>query len=120
MLLTTKGMKSGKRRHFPVGYFRIGGVIHLLSGWGKDANWYKNLVANPDEVSIQVGFRRFAVRAQVLDDASEIRRTLERFVSESPSQARTLIGWEPDRDRIEAADFSPLIRDVLVIRFLER
>jgi len=120
MLLTTKGRKSGKPRHFPVGYFRIGGVIHLLSGWGRAANWYKNLLANPDEVSLQVGFRRFAVRAQVLDDASEIKRALEQFVSESPSQAQALIGWDPDRDRIETADFSPMIRDVLVVRFLER
>ena len=43
MLLTTRGRKSHRLRRFPVGYFRIGGDIHLLSGWGKRANWYKNL-----------------------------------------------------------------------------
>ena len=120
MLLTTRGRKSGQPRHFPVGYVRIGDAIYLFSSWGKQANWYKNLVANPDDVTLQVGFRRLAVNAKVLDEPMEIKRTLGQFVSESPSQAKNLIGWDPDRDRIEAADFSPFINQVLVVRFVER
>jgi hypothetical protein len=47
MLLKTLGRKSGKPRDTPIGYFRIGVVIHLFSAWGKGAGWYKNLIAAP-------------------------------------------------------------------------
>ena len=120
MLLTTRGRKSKQLRNFPVGYFRIGGEIHLVSGWGKGTNWYKNMMANPEEVSLQIGFRRFAVRADVLHDPDEIRRTLETFVSESPADAQRLFGWDPQTDRIETADFSPIIEKVVFIRFTQR
>jgi deazaflavin-dependent oxidoreductase (nitroreductase family) len=120
MLITTRGRKSGQLRHFPVGYARIDNVIHVFSGWGRGANWYKNLLAHPEEVSVQVGFRRFPARAKVLDDPRDIQRTLERFVRQAPSQARDLMGWDPERDRIATADFSPMIERVLTIQFFER
>jgi deazaflavin-dependent oxidoreductase (nitroreductase family) len=120
MLLTTKGRKSGKSRQNPVGYFRIGGVFHLFSAWGKRSNWYKNLLANPDHVTIQIGWQKLPVNAQVLDDPAEIQHTLEKFITESPKQAHNLFGWDPAQDRIETADFSTIINKVLVVRFTEK
>jgi deazaflavin-dependent oxidoreductase (nitroreductase family) len=64
MLLMTKGRISKQLRCFPVGYVRVGGEIYLISGWGKDSNWYKNILANPEDVRLQIGFRRFNVRAK--------------------------------------------------------
>jgi len=116
LLLTTKGRKSGKRRSTPVGYFRIGGVMHVFSAWGKSSSWYKNLLANPEEVSVQVGMRQRVVRARALEEPAKIQGTLEQFVTESPAQARYLLGWEPDRDRIDQADFSTVIQRVLIVR----
>src|SRR5215217_2287054 len=58
LLLTTKGRTSGRMRHFPVGYHRIDGTVVVFSGWAKDANWYKNMMANPAEVYVQIGFQR--------------------------------------------------------------
>ncbi len=120
MLLTTRGRKSGQLRRFPVGYFRIAGQIHILSGWGKDANWYKNIQANPNEVWLQVGFRHFAACADILVDPANIRRTIETLIAESPADAQRLFGWDPRNDRLEAADFSPMIEHVLFVRFTER
>ncbi len=120
MILTTRGRKSGQLRRFPVGYFRIAGKIHLLSGWGASANWYKNILAHPDDVSLQIGFRHFAARANVLEDPVEIKRTIETLVTESPADAQRLFGWDPQNDRLEAADFSPLIEHVIFVRFAER
>jgi deazaflavin-dependent oxidoreductase (nitroreductase family) len=119
MILTTKGRKSGKSRRTPIGYFHIGGVLHLFSAWGKGSNWYKNLVTNPNEVTIQIGRRKLPVRASVLENPAEIQHTLEQFVTESPEQARNLFGWDPAQDRIETADFSAIIGKVLVVRFEE-
>jgi len=119
MLLTTKGCKSGKARRSPVGYFRIGGGIYLFSGWGKRSSWYKNLCANPDAVTVQIGLRRLSVRPQVLEDPAEIQRTLEQFIRESPAAARYLFGWQPGVDSLACADFSPIINNVLIVRFIE-
>ena len=120
MLLTTRGRKSHRLRRFPVGYFQIGGNIHMLSGWGKGSNWYKNLRANPDDVWLQIGFRNFPVTAQFIEDPAEIKRTIERLVSESPTNARRLFGWDPDHDSLGSSDFSPVIEKVLFVRFIER
>src|SRR5512138_2607747 len=95
MILTTLGRKSGQVRRFPIGYFRIDGEVYVLSGWGKNANWYKNLMAHPEPVLLQIGMKRFPVRAQVLTDAGEIRATLEQLIRESPVSAQRLFGWEP-------------------------
>ncbi len=120
MLLTTRGRKSGKLRSTPIGYFRIGGVIHLFSAWGKGASWYKNMIANPRDVWIQIGLRRVLVQTQTLEEPAEICRTIEQFLTESPAQAHYLFGWEPGRDRMERADFSEVIGRVLIVRFFEK
>ncbi|MDD5368624.1 MAG: nitroreductase family deazaflavin-dependent oxidoreductase [Anaerolineaceae bacterium] len=120
MLLATRGRSSGKTRLVPIGYFRIGGVPYIFSAWGKGASWYKNLIAHPDDVSIQIGLRRMPVRAEVLEDPAEIQRTVEQLVRESPKDAHTLFGWEPERDRIEQADFSAIIQNVLLVRLVEK
>ncbi|MGE5221849.1 MAG: nitroreductase family deazaflavin-dependent oxidoreductase [Omnitrophica WOR_2 bacterium] len=119
MLLTTRGRKSGKLRSTPIGYFRIGGVIHLFSAWGKSASWYKNILANPRDVWIQIGLRRFPIQAQALEEPADVRRTLEQFVTESPEQAHYLFGWEPGFDQMERADFSEVIQRVSIVRFIE-
>jgi deazaflavin-dependent oxidoreductase (nitroreductase family) len=119
MLLTTKGRKSGKLRRFPVGYFRIGGDLYVFSAWGKQASWYKNLCANPDAVTLQIGLQRLSVRPHVLENPVEIQHTLEQFVRESPTAARYLFGWQPESDSLACADFSPIIKNVLIIRFVK-
>jgi deazaflavin-dependent oxidoreductase (nitroreductase family) len=120
MLLTTRGNKSGKLRSTPIGYFKIGGVIHLFSAWGKGTAWYKNMIAHPEEVWIQIGMVKRPVNAQPLVDPAEILRTIEQFTVESPSQAAYLFGWEPGRDRMEDSDFSRVIDRVLIVRFVDK
>ncbi len=120
LVLTTLGRKSGQVRRFPLGYFRIGGEVYIISGWGREANWYKNLQAHPEAVSLQIGFDRFPAQARVLTGPGEIRSTLEQLIKESPAGAQRLFGWDPEKDRLEAADFSPLLEKVLFVRFVRR
>lgn len=120
MLLTTRGNKSGKLRSTPIGYFRIGGCIYLFSAWGKGTGWYRNIVANPRDVWIQIGMRKLPARAEALEEPAEIQGILEQFVTESPAQAHTLFGWEPSHDQIISADFSEVIDRVLIVRFIEK
>ena len=119
MLLTTRGNKSGKLRTTPIGYFKIGGDIYLFSAWGKGTVWYKNIMAHPGEVWIQIGMRKRRVQAQTLEDPVEIRRVLEQLITESPSQAGHLLGWDAVRDRLDHADFSSIINYVLIVKFID-
>ncbi|MCP4139846.1 MAG: nitroreductase family deazaflavin-dependent oxidoreductase [Chloroflexi bacterium] len=48
MVLKTIGHKSGLVRYAPVNYAIMDGNIYCLSGFGKIAHWYKNLVAKAD------------------------------------------------------------------------
>ncbi len=120
MLLTTRGRKSGELRENPIGYFEIDGVVHIFSAWGRDANWYKNMMACPDDVTIQIGRRRSRVRPEVVQDGLEVERTLEKLVQQNPDGARTLMGWDAGRDQLATADFSTMVEKVLVVRFHER
>ncbi|HEY3312541.1 MAG TPA: nitroreductase family deazaflavin-dependent oxidoreductase [Anaerolineales bacterium] len=120
MLLTTRGRKTGKLRQTPVGYFRIDGLIYLFSAWGRASNWYRNLQENPQSLSIQIGLRKWPVRAELLENPAEIQATLQRFISGSPAAAHELFGWDPQHDTFEHADFSPVIKDVLIVWFVER
>jgi deazaflavin-dependent oxidoreductase (nitroreductase family) len=109
MLLTTRGRNSKVMRDTPIGYFRIDDSIYVLSGWGKAANWHQNLMAHPDEVYVQIGFQRFHARAEVVEDPQEVQRIIERLVCQDPRGARSLMGWDPSRDRLATADFSLMV-----------
>ncbi len=120
MLLRTRGRKTGKRRDTPIGYFRVDGLIHVFTGWGPNANWYRNIMAHPDQVSVQIGLRRFPVRAETLKDRREVQRAVEKLVVQDPQGARLLMGWDPASDRPENADFSMMVEKVLVVQFIPK
>lgn len=70
LLLTTVGARSGAERTVPLAYFPDGPAAWLIiASAGGDARhpaWYRNLAANPDRASIEVGGRRLTVRAESL------------------------------------------------------
>jgi deazaflavin-dependent oxidoreductase (nitroreductase family) len=47
LILTTIGRKTGKIRRTPIEYFRHDGQFFVMSGFGENAHWYKNLQAHP-------------------------------------------------------------------------
>ena len=89
IIVTMRGNKSGKIRK--IGLMRVehNGEYALVASMGgapKHPVWYYNLVANPDEVTIQDGPEPFAVRVrQVTGD--ERRAWWERAVAAYPPYA---------------------------------
>ncbi len=47
MVLTHTGRKSGLRRRTPVNYASVDGDLYCVAGFGRGADWYRNLIANP-------------------------------------------------------------------------
>jgi len=55
MVMKTIGRKSGKVRYVPVNYTIWKGDVYCLSGGRTSADWYKNLLANPEIEIIMPG-----------------------------------------------------------------
>lgn len=70
VLLTTVGAKTGKERTHVLGGFADGDDAWLIvaSNGGSPAHpaWFINLAKNPDKVSLEVGNRKLAVKAESL------------------------------------------------------
>lgn len=67
LLLTTKGRKTGKPFDNPLVYRKYGDsfvVVGSKGGSPDHPGWYKNILAHPDDVEIQVSVDHYAVRAR--------------------------------------------------------
>lgn len=47
MVLNHYGRQTGKRLQTPLNFAEINGEIYCTAGFGQDADWYKNITANP-------------------------------------------------------------------------
>jgi len=114
--LQHKGRKTGKKRTTPVGYYRRDGVIHIISGRGEKADWLKNIRANPNDVYVQVGFRKYHAKVEIVDDLSERQNFWRWFIKKHQKAAKSFVGWDPKRDNPETTDLSFLIENLPVVR----
>jgi F420H(2)-dependent quinone reductase len=70
IVVTTRGAKSGKVRKNPVMRVEHGGEYALVASKGGapgHPEWFHNLVAHPDEVTIQDGPQPFGVRVRQVE-----------------------------------------------------
>lgn len=72
LLLTTAGRRTRRPRTVAVNFLPRGEHLVIVSGWGERADWYRNLLAQPD-VGVQVGRRRFRARAEPIRDPAASR-----------------------------------------------
>lgn len=47
MVLNHYGRRTGKRLQTPLNFAEVNGEIYCTAGFGQDADWYKNIIANP-------------------------------------------------------------------------
>jgi deazaflavin-dependent oxidoreductase (nitroreductase family) len=81
LLLTTTGRKSGKKRVTPVQYEEIDGTLYIGSARGPNADWVRNIAANPS-VEVQLKNKRFWAEGELITDpirvADYVQTRLER------------------------------------------
>ncbi len=117
LLLYTKGRKSGKRRITPLEYRTKDGVINVGAAKGKKAHWFRNLLANPDEVMIKTGFRKFKASFTILENIKEKNEYFIWYVDNFPTAAKFLFGWDPKTDDLKNSDFTAFSELVEVVQF---
>ena len=76
LLLTTTGRKSGLPRVTPLQYEEINGDIYIGSARGTQADWFRNIQANP-QVEVRVKSRRLRGIAEPINDPQQIADFLE-------------------------------------------
>jgi deazaflavin-dependent oxidoreductase (nitroreductase family) len=72
LYLTTTGRRTGLPREIEIWFTEQAGRFHVVAEHGENAQWVRNLRADP-AVSVRVGDRRFAARARVVDASAESR-----------------------------------------------
>jgi deazaflavin-dependent oxidoreductase (nitroreductase family) len=76
LVLTTTGRKSGLPRQTPLQYEDIDGTISIGSARGAQADWYRNILADP-HVELEIGPQHFKATAEPISDPCQIADILE-------------------------------------------
>ncbi len=90
MLLTTIGRKSGLPRVTPLQYEKVEGDYYIASARGRDADWFKNICANP-KVHVQVRDCEFDGVAEPVTDPLCIANFIELRLKRHPIMIRLIM-----------------------------
>lgn len=90
LLLTTIGRKTGQPRVTPLQFEEVGGDIYIASARGQEADWFKNILANPN-VHAQIGKREFDVLAEPVTDPRRIADFIELRLKRHPLMVRLIM-----------------------------
>ena len=90
VLLTTTGRKSGMARVTPLQFEEVEGRYYIASARGQSADWFRNILANP-EVRVQVGKKEFAASAEPVTDPARLADFLELRLRRHPVMVRLIM-----------------------------
>ena len=76
LLLTTTGRRSGMKRVTPLQYERIGADYYVGAARGLNADWVRNILANP-QIEVRVGAKHFLGTAEVVNDPARFADFME-------------------------------------------
>jgi deazaflavin-dependent oxidoreductase (nitroreductase family) len=93
MVITHTGRVTGIKHHTPVNFAIIDGEVYCIAGFGKIADWYRNLLANP-EVEIWLPDSWWTGTAEDLSKADN-RTEIMRSVVVASGFAGPLFGVDP-------------------------
>ncbi len=93
MVLTHTGRRSGLKRQTPVNYAIVDGELYCMAGFGKGADWYRNIMAEPS-VKVWLPDGWWAGRAEDISD-NRGRLPLLREVAIASGYAARAFGIDP-------------------------
>jgi len=112
MVVKHTGRKSGLIRHTPVNYAVVGGDVYCTAAFGKRADWYRNVLAQPQvEVWLQDG--RWSGEAEDVTDDPQGASILRQVIIAS-GFAGPLFGVNPKN--LVDDDFAKLLETYRLVR----
>lgn len=115
MILTTRGRISGLPRHTVLEYRRHGSKLYVVSAWGKQTQWFRNLM-DDSHVTLQLGQREIAARACLVQDSAEALRALYMFQRTGPIYEAILADMS-SADSIDLRTLKRVSKEFTVVRF---
>jgi deazaflavin-dependent oxidoreductase (nitroreductase family) len=108
LVLTTIGRKTGKLHKTPLQYELVDGVFYVGSARGSKADWFRNILSDP-EVVVEIGGNEFPARAEAITDKVQIADFFELRLRRHPGMIKILLSMEglPIRyTRVELEEFA--------------
>src|SRR5512136_2311980 len=90
LLLITTGRKSGLLRETRLQYEEDQGVIYVAAARGQQADWFRNILAQP-RVEVQIKGKRQAGLAKPITDPACIADFLELRLKRHPQMIRAML-----------------------------
>jgi deazaflavin-dependent oxidoreductase (nitroreductase family) len=115
LLLTTTGRTSGEPRVTPLQYERIDGIRCVGSGWGKDADWLKNIRRDP-RVSVQVGGDHYQANAELIENPVRVADFLQLRLTRHPLTIGLMLRAQGLPINYHRSDLEHLAKDVVVVK----
>ena len=89
-LLTTTGRKTGKSRVTPLQYEEINGKVYLGAALGPQADWVRNIKADP-KVTLRIKSRCLSGTAEIQTDPHQIADFLEERLRRHPKMVGAIL-----------------------------
>ncbi len=115
MVLGTRGRTSGLPRYTAIEYRRHGSKIYVVSAWGDQPQWFKNLQARP-EVMVQAGRRGCKATATLVTNEGEALRVLHLFRRRAPFFYDPLIARLSERESINERTLPEVSKLFTIVR----
>jgi len=90
LLLSTIGRKTGLPRVTPLQFEEVDGAYYVASARGPEADWFKNILANPN-VQIRVREREFDALAEPIVEPARIADFIELRLRRHPIMVRLIM-----------------------------
>ena len=121
LLLTTTGRKSGLPRVTPLQYEEVDGTIYVGAARGQKADWFRNIIANPN-VEVRLKSRRFRGVGEPITDPDRIADFLELRLRRRPKMMGAMLraaGLPSEPTRAQLLEYAQQ-RALVIIRPMER
>jgi deazaflavin-dependent oxidoreductase (nitroreductase family) len=117
LLLTTTGRNSGEPRVTPLQYELIDGIHWVASGWGKHADWLKNIRKEP-KVLVQIGGVNYLARVELIEDPAQVADYLELRLKRHPMMVGLMLRAQGLPGKHTRQDLESLAVDVVAVKLI--
>jgi deazaflavin-dependent oxidoreductase (nitroreductase family) len=112
LLIIFTGRKTGRQYTTPVGYYREGDVLWVITS--RDRTWWRNLRGGA-EVTLRLRGRNVQAHAETLEDGSAVARQIGDYIHHLP-QSRRALGVRLENGEPHPEDAARLAQERLFVK----
>ena len=112
MLITVTGCKTGKKYTTPVGFYREGDTLWIISN--RERTWWRN-IKEDGEVEMRIRGKDVSGFAEVILDEGAVARQIGDYVKHIPMAAKPL-GVRVEKDGPNPEDAARLAKERVFVR----